>query len=250
MRLSRRGFAGGLVSLTLCASPAFGQWPNGARSDPLPPDPDAALRGCLIGSPSDIKYTWMGEGKAEELVDKLFDWLSAYLTVFDGVVVVFDGPDSYNAFATPRDLVMNRKDGMVLIGRSLIDHHKKAFGGRWASALATSIAHESGHLAQYKLGLHLPTRIAELHADYLAGWSLHRLGRRRELGKYTDAGIARESLRSLQSGSQGATTHGSAEERVRSFDAGWQYADDHQGRGELGYVPAFEGLQFLGFDGT
>ena len=113
----------GLLVAGVSAGSAAGQWPNGFQSSDEPPNPASALRGCMIGRLSDIRYTIGGDRDEEKLVDQLFDRFSASFNVLSADVIVFDGPDSYNALATPENLVSPNGEGTVLIGRRLIATH-------------------------------------------------------------------------------------------------------------------------------
>ena len=245
MSWHRRTLLGGLAA-TCCGGAAMAQWPGGNQSSPEAPTTATALKGCMIGSLSQIHYTLFGDSKEELFIEDVFDWCSGCLDLVDGTMVLFDGPDSYNALATPENLVLQRGEGTVLLGRQLIAFHKKNFGSRWGSALAASLAHEVGHLVQYKRGLRLPTRTAELHADYLAGWALERFRLKSGLDKFSDTSVARQSLYLLQSRMRDDAVHGSADDRVRAFDAGRDYALGHLAHDELKEVPVDPGLEFLG----
>jgi len=244
MSWQRRSVLGGLGA-TCCCGAAAAQWPGGNQSSLTPPAPSTSLKGCMIGSLSEVRYTLFGNSREELFIEDVFDHCSGYLGDLDGTLVLFEGRDSYNAFATPENLVLRRGSGTVLLGRQLIEFHKKSFGSRWGSALAASIAHEVGHLVQYSQGLNLPIRTAELHADYLAGWTVARLGLRPEYHKYSDLSVARRSLLLLQTRIGNADTHGTAADRVRMFDAGMDYAAAHRARDELKDVPIEAGLELL-----
>lgn len=244
MSWTRRTLLGGLAG-TCCCGGAAAQWPGGNQSSLTPLTPATRLGGCMIGNLAEVRYTLFGNSKEERFIENIFDYCFDYLGGTRGTLALFEGRDSYNAFATPEALVLRRAGGTVLIGRELIAFHKKSFGSRWGSALAASIAHEVGHLAQYRHGLSLPTRTAELHADYLAGFTIARFGLRREYEKISDLAVARQSLRLLQARIGDAAVHGTAEDRVRMFDAGADHANAHRARDELFDTPVDEGLELL-----
>ena len=89
----------------------------------------------------------------------------------------FDDTDAPNAFATTRRL-LSRNDGTILFGRTLLGRCLKAREHPDA-VISAVVAHEFGHIAQYKYGL--SKRLAagqtsvvrnELHADFLAGYGM------------------------------------------------------------------------------
>jgi hypothetical protein len=86
----------------------------------------------------------------------------------------FDDSAGMNAHATTRQMLA-RSDGTVLFGRRLLD---TLLARREHPDVAVSAvcAHEFGHIAQYKIGIHKQLREGEetarrleLHADFLAG---------------------------------------------------------------------------------
>jgi predicted metalloprotease len=64
----------------------------------------------------------------------------------------------------------------VLLGVGLLKHEIERFGGLGPASLAINviIAHEFGHIVQYKAGLSLADEAWQIepHADFLAGWFL------------------------------------------------------------------------------
>ncbi len=87
----------------------------------------------------------------------------------------FDDSAGMNAHATTRQM-LSRSDGTVLFGRRLLD---TLLARREHPDVAVSAvcAHEFGHIAQYKIGIHKQLREGEetarrleLHADFLAGY--------------------------------------------------------------------------------
>jgi hypothetical protein len=83
--------------------------------------------------------------------------------------------DGENAHAMPESPIDNTK-GTVLFGRILLLDELRKWG---SIAIAGIMAHECGHILQYFSGLysilidHQSTqRLAELHADYMAGYYL------------------------------------------------------------------------------
>jgi len=106
------------------------------------------------------------------------------------------------------------KDGMVLLGVDLLSEEMNSFY-RTGYGIPPILAHEYGHIMQYKHELAHSDKFAELHADYMAGWyTAHRF-------RYVPQNID-ESLMSFYSkGNYGFNSaHGTPEERVTTFLAG------------------------------
>jgi hypothetical protein len=87
----------------------------------------------------------------------------------------YDDSAAPNALATPKRW-LSRPDGSVIFGRNLLAHLLKA--REHPDALVSAVvAHELGHIAQFKYNLKAPLlagqrtlKRLELHADFLAGY--------------------------------------------------------------------------------
>ena len=74
-----------------------------------------------------------------------------------------------NAFATPEVMSANGPDGTVVLGLSLASQELARDLG-YGFSIPAIMAHEFGHILQFKRGGVTPGKNAELQADYLAGW--------------------------------------------------------------------------------
>ncbi|MCP4107574.1 MAG: hypothetical protein GY749_18865 [Desulfobacteraceae bacterium] len=143
----------------------------------------------------------------------------------------YDDGNSPNALALPQD--------MVLLGLNLMrDEFQKEYGPLGNYSIIGIMAHEFGHILQFNAGLHakFPTKLLELHADYLAGWYLGN----RKMVFPTDATQAMRSF--YQKGDYAFNNpnhHGTPQERLISFTAGTKAIG-------LNYQQVFQlGLQFV-----
>jgi hypothetical protein len=138
-----------------------------------------------------------------------------------------------NAYATPEIANALGPDGTILFGQTLLAQQltKDPTG---ASVVAI-MAHEFGHLAQFRQGFREPGKRPELHADFMAGWYLSVRGRYAwtnlmptlklffELGDYqfnsqSHHGTPQERLGAAQAGfSSGAAT------AAQAYALGWQF---------------------------
>lgn len=188
-----------------------------------------------------MQVVWLGERTEEKFVDEAFELVASILGV-DGVAAVFDGPDSYNALASPEQLVIasrRRAEGSVLIGRALLERERVRRGSKWKSSVAMVVAHEASHLLQYDRQLNLPVMQMELHADFLAGWALERL-RRKGKKDLTSFEAAEAALREMSTSRFGtAAFHGSAEQRIDALRTGRAESSSSE-------PPLEEGLEHLG----
>ncbi len=76
---------------------------------------------------------------------------------------------SPNAFATSQNLTHDAVDGTILIGKKFLDNEIEKGEESWQAPLLLVLAHEFGHIAQFKFGYHAETPIMELQADAIAG---------------------------------------------------------------------------------
>jgi len=125
---------------------------------------------------------------------------------------IFDDQGMPNAYASP--------NGTVLFGSTLmINEFNEEFGPTGNYSVIGIMAHEFAHILQFSQGLHyqLPTKILELHADFIAGWYLGN----REMVLLTDAEQAMRSFyRNGDYEFNNPNHHGTPSERVRSYKTG------------------------------
>ena len=232
------------AELCWCAcTAAHAQWPQGAPSNRVAPDFRPQLSGCMNGHLDQVQQEWEGLRPEDTFVAETFQHARRILGV-GGLIAVFDGPDSYNALASPGQFILSSTQadnrGSVFIGRQLILNEQTQRGVAWKKSVAMIIAHESSHLLQYKRRLNLPTLQMELHADFLAGWTLGEL-RRTGRGNLVDLRAVDAALRSLSTREFGSpTVHGNAEQRIWAIHSGFRYAEDG-----FDTPPFDEGVQLL-----
>jgi hypothetical protein len=164
----------------------------------------------------------------EESFIKFLALRSMFNKVFSatGDVLFFDDQGSFNAFAYPLQFGNSQqKDGTVLMGRSIVD--PVDFGDSKRSArLIVVIAHEYGHLYQFKHGISGPTLLMELHADAMAGW-LAGIDHSTPSGNGFDYSVARRFLENASDTKFGVRdAHGTGSQRRQAFDAGFALGRD------------------------
>lgn len=154
--------------------------------------PFCSLERAEIGSDLEISRTTGDQVLDSQLSAELFH-VSDVFEVMPGFVIIDDG-DSPNAFATPKSLI-NNTVGTVLFGHTLLFNELR--GHMWGGiAVAGIMAHEFGHILQFISGLdrlltknHPTKRLAELHADYMAGYylGLKRLSGHMDIKAFLDS---------------------------------------------------------------
>lgn len=121
-------------------------------------------------------------------------------------------PRGPNAFATP--------DGNVFLGIQLAQkelQEENGFVGNYS--IHGVLAHEFGHILQFNAGLdrQMPTKLMELHADFMAGWYLAN----RAMVWGTDVSQAMNSLyRKGDYDFNSPDHHGTPDERKRAYAQG------------------------------
>ena len=134
-----------------------------------------------------------------------------------------DDRGSPNAYATPEVVNPMGPDGTILIGINLIQSEALRDNGIGFS-LAAILAHEFTHLVQFKygIGVNLPTKYRELHADFMAGWYMGL----RERYLFTDVRPALQSF--FEHGDYGFNRrdhHGTPEQRLLAVQSGYQSSE-------------------------
>ena len=145
-----------------------------------------------------------------------------------------------NAYANPQAMDPRFPDGTVAFGYTLmLSEWRAASAGGTNFSIPTIMAHEFGHIAQFKAGFKLPTKLMELQADYIAGWYI---GNRNGSDGWTSRALM-DSLQSLFNKGDynfnNPTHHGTPQERTSSFLTGFQNAHSSLGsalRDSLQYV--------------
>lgn len=132
-------------------------------------------------------------------------------------IFFFNDANSPNAFATPDVMDPHFPDGTVMMGAQLINSEAQ-HTGPVNFTVSVIMAHEFTHILQFKLGENLPTKQAELEADYMAGWYM---------ANTTGMWLGVASSQALQSffskgdyAFNSPTHHGTPEERVAAVVAG------------------------------
>ncbi len=132
---------------------------------------------------------------------------------------ILDDSGGPNAFANPVPTTPYLPDGRVLFGFNLMRQEWQASGGVNFS-IPTILAHECGHIAQFKYGYRLPTMQLELQADYLAGWYMANRN-----NVIWDQQALADSCRSLFSHGDydfnNPNHHGTPQQRVNAFLTGY-----------------------------
>ena len=135
--------------------------------------------GCLLSSGvssellSKIRYSFFGPGQNDNKIIEFFISTSVWISERTSVrpdVNFFDDSQSPNAFATDASLTGGcNSDGTILFGTTLFKNEMNQFK-LWQSSTTMILAHEYGHIVQFKKKLRLPTYKQELHADFMGGW--------------------------------------------------------------------------------
>jgi len=220
-----------LLSALACGS----SLPQSARAKPF------QVEGCCLigGRPGDLglrAYGLVGSDDAAERMvftsgdretdRRLGRALLRLAKVFDvnPGCGFFDDAASPNAFALPKSEVSGT-EGTVLFGQTLFRQTMRA--DRDGIAVLAVFAHEFGHIAQFRTGLHnslrerQPTaKLVELHADFLAGYYLGlRQAENPELRLWA-AGALINGLGDNNFTNPGH--HGTAEERTFAIEQGYK----------------------------
>ena len=193
------------------------------------------------GSPRLARYT------GNSFVDGGFARSRTYMVHAFGVSPAFaflDDSESPNAFATPDNLITwDRGTGSVVFGIRLLTEEVAADPQTWGSALSLIMAHEWAHIRQFYNTGQLPNPLAELHADFLAGWWLGGFNIMTNGSGINPNSAARSVFNKGDFAFNSPLHHGTPQQRVSAMVAGYQLS--------VGSNPnihqAFSaGLQFLG----
>jgi len=138
--------------------------------------------------------------------------------------MLFAGDADENAFAINKRLSATcGYEAAILIGYTLARRVFRYYGRNWVSVLAFIIAHESGHIRQFQAARPPKGVKAELHADFLGGWTLARITRGTWAAEALSAVF--NEIQSTGAGVTGTPTyHGTATQRLTAVKAGYELA--------------------------
>ena len=129
-----------------------------------------------------------------------------------------DDPDVFAALSRSR----TRLPGTVAYGLPLVRDKLWKWTEAREAAVAAFLAHGHAHIAQFTQKGRLSGRDKELHADALAGWYV---GQRKFAGLDDPAAFAAKLFTYGHPEFRDPATHGSLEERVAAFVAGYAQRD-------------------------
>jgi hypothetical protein len=190
------------------------------------PPQDAEPNGCLLdASPGQGLPGRLLDGTGIPFID------NAFVVEMNGLIsrfgvrpaaYVLDEPGVENGFAT-RDRYNPRwVDGTVVITLALIQAELGITGQKNNFTMPAIMAHEFGHIYQFKRNTHLPTKLLELQADYLAGWYM---GNREGSSQYGIGAFKQDSQSFFEKGDydfNSPTHHGTPEERGAAILQGYK----------------------------
>lgn len=130
-----------------------------------------------------------------------------------------------NAFATI-DTVEPGTRGSVFLGITLARGELQRTGQYNNFTLPAILAHEVGHIVQFREGNRLATKLTELQADYLAGW--YMANRDRGAAGWSETSVRQNLTAFFKLGDYDYNSpdhHGTPEERVAAIVAGFRSAN-------------------------
>lgn len=127
-----------------------------------------------------------------------------------------------NAYATTKVYNQNFKDGTVAVGFGLIKDECAQSQTGTCISVAIIMAHEFGHIVDFKHNVQLEGKYAELFADYLAGCYLHLRSFQYGYTNIVEAAKTFYRIGDYQFNSPGH--HGTPEQRYNTLMAGYNYS--------------------------
>ena len=134
------------------------------------------------------------------------------------------GDGDSNAYAT-KEVFDDNVDGTVAFGVSLIRSEIRASGGLQNTlSIPAIMAHEFGHLLQFKFGTMATGAQSELQADFLAGWYLGNRAKGVQLTPTALGSVLRSFYEKGDYAFNSPLHHGKPEERSNAVKAGYTVA--------------------------
>jgi hypothetical protein len=245
-RITRRRFGLSVAALATCsvweARAIARGWPTPGQQPAAPPK---APKREILRSSSAQPWGHLGQGctfshaglapgggmgisiySGSPVVDRAYQAEGEKLIRLFGVTPAggfMDDGRSPNAFATTDRIFTNSYNGTIIFGRSLLRRELSRDYGRGISIPAI-MAHEFGHVVQFQEGSlsDAATPVRELHADFLAGWYLSRLG----LSDRQVQPAMRAFYEMGDTAFRDPDHHGTPDERLASITAGFNSSAD------------------------
>lgn len=168
--------------------------------------------------------TYSGNAYFDRAINEEYAYLIQKFAVRPNLAYLYDG-NSPNAYATTQVTDSRFQDGTVVIGFNLIKSECAISSSGTCTAVAIILAHEFGHIVDFKYGTGLRGKYKELFADYLAGCYMYF---RSVEFKYTFANEAAYSF--FNKGDTNFTSpqhHGTPQQRYNCLLAGYNLAQNY-----------------------
>jgi hypothetical protein len=175
---------------------------------------------------ADKLITSSGDAQLDRSLGRALVRLAQAFEVYPGFGFI-DDSDGENAYAAREDRIAGTH-GTVYFGLALF-HRTMARFDDGGMAVLTVCAHEFAHIYQFKSGYYEEltpdgkVRLAELHADFLAGYFLARRKAEFSQLKTYDSGALIESLGDTEFSRP--DHHGTPAQRVDAIEAGYKYGE-------------------------
>lgn len=197
-----------------------------------------------MGGPGQLA---LSRTSGNSFVDSGFGRSRGYMVHAFGVRPAFaflDDSQSPNAFATTDNLIgWERGEGSVIFGVRLTTEEIAADPQTWGSALSLIMAHEWAHIKQFTTVGPMGNPLAELHADFLAGWWLGGFNLMTNGYGINPYSAGRSVFNKGDFGFNDPGHHGTPQQRVAAMVAGYQLSVSRNPN----ISQAFQlGLRFLG----
>ena len=202
------------------------------------------ISAAAAGGPGQLA---LARSSGNNFVDSGFGRSRSFMVRAFGVNPAFaflDDSQSPNAFATPENLIdWERGTGSVIFGVRLMTEEIAADRQTWGSALSLIMAHEWAHIKQFMSVGQMGNPLAELHADFLAGWWLGGFNLMTNGYGINPNSAARSVFDKGDFGFNDPGHHGTPQQRVTAMVAGYQLSVSQNPN----VNQAFQlGLRFLG----
>lgn len=135
-----------------------------------------------------------------------------------------------NAYATPEISNTNYPDGTVMLGFSLVQDECLNSPSGTCSSIPIILAHEFGHILDFKYPTGLSGKHKELFADYIAGSYLYH--RANTFGWLNIQEVANSFFSKGGYDFNNPNFHGTPQERYSCLDAGYRLSQQYAANGE------------------
>lgn|SRR5690554_4292954 len=189
-------------------------------------------QGCYFGSGALLAHNitnTSGNVHFDQINIREYNLLTDVFGVYPDFYYLYD-TGAPNAYATPENFIGTNSDGTIMLGFNLIHSECGRSISRTCSSIPIILAHEFGHILDFKYGTGLTGKNKELFADFIAGSYLYY--RANMIGRLNIQEVAYSFFEKGEYNFNHPNHHGTPHQRYACLNAGYTLAQQNAINGQ------------------